>query len=67
MVKIDFIYAIPSIFSGAKISISLAVGGAVVGEFIAARRGSGTSSSSPTARWTCRRCSRPSSSSRPSP
>ena len=41
MVKIDFIYAIPSIFSGAKISISLAVGGAVVGEFIAGSKGLG--------------------------
>ncbi|MEV5614378.1 ABC transporter permease [Streptomyces bacillaris] len=41
MVKIDFVYAIPSIFSGAKISISLAVGGAVVGEFIAGSKGLG--------------------------
>ncbi|MFD3482723.1 ABC transporter permease [Streptomyces sp. NPDC058665] len=41
MMKIDFIYAIPSIFSGAKISISLAVGGAVVGEFIAGSKGLG--------------------------
>ncbi|MCQ8828532.1 ABC transporter permease [Streptomyces malaysiensis] len=41
MTKIDFIYAIPSIFSGAKISISLAVGGAVVGEFIAGSKGLG--------------------------
>ncbi|MFC4560969.1 ABC transporter permease [Nocardiopsis mangrovi] len=41
MTKIEFIYAIPSIFSGAKISISLAVGGAVVGEFIAGSKGLG--------------------------
>ncbi|MGS2588615.1 ABC transporter permease [Streptomyces hebeiensis] len=41
MTKIDFIYAVPSIFSGAKISISLAVGGAVVGEFIAGSKGLG--------------------------
>ncbi|WP_267715985.1 ABC transporter permease [Streptomyces sp. CoH17] len=41
MTKIDFIYAIPAIFSGAKISISLAVGGAVVGEFIAGSKGLG--------------------------
>lgn len=41
MTKIDFIYALPSIFTGAKISISLAVGGAVVGEFIAGSKGLG--------------------------
>lgn len=41
MMKIDFIYALPSIFTGAKISISLAVGGAVVGEFIAGSKGLG--------------------------
>lgn len=39
--KIDFIYALPSIFTGAKISISLSVGGAVVGEFIAGSKGLG--------------------------
>ncbi|MBB5156396.1 NitT/TauT family transport system permease protein [Saccharopolyspora phatthalungensis] len=41
MTKIEFIYAVPSIFSGAKISISLSVGGAVVGEFIAGSKGLG--------------------------
>ncbi|GAC70601.1 ABC transporter permease [Gordonia soli] len=41
LTKIEFIYALPSIFSGAKISISLAVGGAVVGEFIAGSKGLG--------------------------
>jgi len=41
MAKIEFIYALPSIFAGAKISISLAVGGAVVGEFIAGSKGLG--------------------------
>lgn len=41
LIKIDFIYAIPSIFSGMKISISLAVGGAVVGEFISGSKGLG--------------------------
>ncbi|WP_082945189.1 ABC transporter permease [Mycobacterium sp. 852013-50091_SCH5140682] len=41
MRKIEFIYALPSVFSGAKISISLAVGGAVVGEFIAGSKGLG--------------------------
>lgn len=41
MTKIELIYALPSIFSGAKISISLAVGGAVVGEFIAGSKGLG--------------------------
>lgn len=41
MTKIELIYAVPSIFSGAKISISLAVGGAVVGEFIAGSKGLG--------------------------
>lgn len=41
MTKIEFIHAIPSILSGAKISISLAVGGAVVGEFIAGSKGLG--------------------------
>lgn len=39
--KIDLIYALPSIFTGMKISISMAVGGAVVGEFIAGRQGLG--------------------------
>lgn len=39
--KIEFIYAVPSIFSGMKISISLAVGGAVVGEFISGSKGLG--------------------------
>lgn len=39
--KIDSIYALPSIFTGMKISISMAVGGAVVGEFIAGRSGLG--------------------------
>lgn len=41
MAKIEFIYALPSIFAGAKIAISLAVGGAVVGEFIAGSKGLG--------------------------
>lgn len=41
MTKIEFIYALPSVFTGAKISISLAVGGAVVGEFIAGSQGLG--------------------------
>lgn len=41
MTKIELIYAVPAIFSGAKISISLAVGGAVVGEFIAGSEGLG--------------------------
>lgn len=41
MTKIEFIYALPAVFSGAKISISLAVGGAVVGEFIAGSKGLG--------------------------
>ncbi|WP_328392965.1 ABC transporter permease [Nocardia sp. NBC_00416] len=41
MTKIELIYALPAIFSGAKISISLAVGGAVVGEFIAGSKGLG--------------------------
>ena len=39
--KIDFMYAMPAIFTGMKISISMAVGGAVVGEFIAGRSGLG--------------------------
>ncbi len=41
LTKIEFIYAVPSIFSGMKISISLAVGGAVVGEFISGSKGLG--------------------------
>ena len=41
LTKIEFIYALPSIFSGSKIAISLAVGGAVVGEFIAGSKGLG--------------------------
>lgn len=39
--KIDLIYALPTVFIGMKISISMAVGGAVVGEFIAGRSGLG--------------------------
>lgn len=39
--KIDLIHALPSIFTGMKVSISMAVGGAVVGEFIAGRQGLG--------------------------
>lgn len=39
--KIDFIYALPTVFIGMKISISMAVGGAVVGEFIAGADGLG--------------------------
>ncbi|HKU23819.1 MAG TPA: ABC transporter permease [Candidatus Sulfotelmatobacter sp.] len=41
MTKIEFIYALPSLFTGMKISISMAVGGAVVGEFIAGSSGLG--------------------------
>ncbi|WP_233574274.1 ABC transporter permease [Amycolatopsis panacis] len=41
MTKIEFIHALPAVLSGAKISISLAVGGAVVGEFIAGSKGLG--------------------------
>ena len=41
MTKIEFIYALPYIFTGMKIAISMAVGGAVVGEFIAGSSGLG--------------------------
>jgi NitT/TauT family transport system permease protein len=41
MRKIDMIYCMPWIITGMKISISMAVGGAVVGEFIAGRSGLG--------------------------
>lgn len=41
MSKIEFIYALPYIFTGMKIAISIAVGGAVVGEFIAGSSGLG--------------------------
>ncbi|WP_320537044.1 ABC transporter permease [Pseudarthrobacter sp. IC2-21] len=41
MTKIEFIYALPNLFTGMKISISMAVGGAVVGEFIAGSSGLG--------------------------
>ncbi|MFI7167056.1 ABC transporter permease [Rhodococcus erythropolis] len=41
MRKIELIYSLPSIFTGMKISISMAVGGAVVGEFIAGNSGLG--------------------------
>lgn len=39
--KIEAIYALPFIFTGMKIAISIAVGGAVVGEFIAGSSGLG--------------------------
>ncbi|GAA1256319.1 ABC transporter permease [Janibacter melonis] len=41
MRKIELIHSLPSIFTGMKISISMAVGGAVVGEFIAGNSGLG--------------------------
>lgn len=41
MSKIELIYALPYIFTGMKIAISMAVGGAVVGEFIAGSSGLG--------------------------
>lgn len=41
MTKIEFIYALPYVFTGMKIAISMAVGGAVVGEFIAGSSGLG--------------------------
>lgn len=41
MSKIEFIYALPYVFTGMKIAISMAVGGAVVGEFIAGSSGLG--------------------------
>ena len=41
MTKIEFIYALPYVFTGMKIAISIAVGGAVVGEFIAGSSGLG--------------------------
>lgn len=41
MSKIEFIYALPYVFTGMKIAISIAVGGAVVGEFIAGSSGLG--------------------------
>ncbi|GAA1009187.1 ABC transporter permease [Acrocarpospora pleiomorpha] len=41
MRKIELIHCLPSIFTGMKISISMAVGGAVVGEFIAGNSGLG--------------------------
>lgn len=41
MTKIEAIYALPFLFTGMKISISMAVGGAVVGEFIAGSEGLG--------------------------
>lgn len=39
--KLDAIYALPTIFTGMKVSIALAVGGAVVGEFVAGSVGLG--------------------------
>ena len=38
---IRFPYAVPYVFSGVKVAITLAVVGAVVGEFVAADRGLG--------------------------
>jgi NitT/TauT family transport system permease protein len=40
-VKISLPHALPSIFSGLKVSITLAVVGAVVGEFVGANSGIG--------------------------
>ena len=41
MVKIRFPHALPSLFAGMKVGISLALIGAIVGEFVAAKRGLG--------------------------
>lgn len=41
MVKIRFPHALPALFSGMKVAISLALIGAIVGEFVAAKRGLG--------------------------
>lgn len=41
MLKIRFPHALPSLFSGMKVAISLALIGAIVGEFVAAKRGLG--------------------------
>ena len=39
--KLDAVYALPMLFTGMKVSIALAVGGAVVGEFVAGNTGLG--------------------------
>ena len=39
--KIRFPHALPSLFAGMKVAISLALIGAIVGEFVAAKRGLG--------------------------
>lgn len=41
LLKIQFPHALPSLFSGMKVGISLALIGAIVGEFVAAKRGLG--------------------------
>jgi NitT/TauT family transport system permease protein len=41
MMKVRFPNALPSIFAGAKIGISFALIGAIVGEFVAGERGLG--------------------------
>lgn len=41
MLKIRFPHALPSLFAGMKVGISLALIGAIVGEFVAAKRGLG--------------------------
>lgn len=41
LVKIRFPHALPALFSGMKVGISLALIGAIVGEFVAAKRGLG--------------------------
>jgi NitT/TauT family transport system permease protein len=41
LVKIRFPHALPALFSGMKVAISLALIGAIVGEFVAAKRGLG--------------------------
>jgi NitT/TauT family transport system permease protein len=39
--RIRFPHALPSVFAGMKVAISLALIGAIVGEFVAAKRGLG--------------------------
>lgn len=39
--QIDVMYSLPGIFTGMKVSITMAAGGAVVGEFVAGRTGLG--------------------------
>ena len=48
---VRFPFALPAIFSGMKIAMTMAVIGVIIGEFISAKAGSATTSFMPARGW----------------